>query len=667
MRGIKTLLLGAGLAAGAALPCALPKQTPTLRIDAGRPGAEINPRMYGLMTEEINHSYDGGLYAELVRNRDFMEDPTAPAHWEVVPDSSGAAAIALDRSMPLSDALPVSLRVSIARASNENPAGIGNGGYWGIPVRVGDRYEASFYAKAAPGFEGTLTVGLQSLSTAEVCATAVVGALGPEWARYTVTLQPTRNGDGLANRFVVTANRPGTFWLQLVSLFPPTFHDRPNGNRPDLMRLLAGLDPGFLRFPGGNYLEGDTVAERFDWKTTIGRLAERPGHRSPWGYRSTDGVGLLEFLEWCEDLKMEPLLAVYAGYSLRHIVVPAGPKLEPFVQDALDEIDYVSGPCDSPWGARRARDGHPAPFPLRYVEIGNEDWFDRTGGYDARFAQFFDAIKARHPHLQLIATAPVKSRRPDLLDEHFYKRADQFYALAHRYDGYDRSGPKIFVGEWATREGTPKATAAQLASQNPRHRSREIAPTPNLNAALGDFAWMTGLERNADVVVMDSYAPLLVNVNPGAMQWPINLIGYNAGAAYPSPSYYAQQMFNLNRGDRVAPSELSSGQPLDRFFSSASIRWSRDGSGTLFVKAVNAAAVPLRVAIEVAGASVVPGGREIVLTGASPDDTNTLADPDRVVPRERPLPASGGEFEQVFPAYSDNVLVLPVRGVAPAS
>ena len=211
-----------------------------------------------------------------------------------------------------------------------------------------------------------------------------MSSLTAAWKQYTVTLQtgPDIPAGPTLGRFVVTADRPGTVWLNLVSLFPPTYKNRPNGFRPDLMQKLADMKPAFLRLPGGNYVEGNTIAERFDWKKTIGPLTQRPGHPSPWGYRSTDGMGLLEFLEWCEDLKMEPLLAVYAGYSLRGEHIDPGPALQPYVQDALDEIEYVTGEPNTKWGAERAKDGHPKPFPLTYVEIGNEDGFDKSGSYE---------------------------------------------------------------------------------------------------------------------------------------------------------------------------------------------------------------------------------------------------------------------------------------------
>ena len=201
------------------------------------------------------------------------------------------------------------------------------------------------------------------------------------------------------NHLMLTIAKPATVWFDLVSLFPPTYHGRTHGNRIDMMDKLAAMHPKFLRLPGGNYLEGDHIADRFDWKKTIGPWVDRPTHESPWRYRSSDGMGLLEFLEWCEDLKMQPVLAVYAGYSLAQEHVDPGPALEPYVQDALDEIEYVTGGADTKWGAERVKDGHAAPFPLHYVEIGNEDEFDRSGSYDGRYAQFYKAIKQRYPQL----------------------------------------------------------------------------------------------------------------------------------------------------------------------------------------------------------------------------------------------------------------------------
>ena len=459
-----------------------PPQPAQLQIHAGQPGVRVSPMLYGLMTEEINHSYDGGLYAELIQNRVFKDDPATPVHWSLVQDGGGTGAMALDTAQPLSTALDTSLKLTVTVASGAaQRVGVANDGYWGIPVKPNTRYRASFYARAADGFHGPLTLSMESRDGATVYARAQVPKIVEGWHQYSIGLAAKAAAPTEATRFVISANSPGTVWLNLVSLFPPTYNNRPNGNRIDLMQRLAAMKPAFLRLPGGNYLEGRAIAQRFAWKDTLGPLTERPGHLGPWRYRSSDGMGLLEFLEWCEDLHMEPVLAVFAGYALNHEHAAPGEELAPFVQEGLDEIEYVTGSAKTKWGAERARDGHPAPFPLHYVEIGNEDQYDPSHSYDGRYAQFYDAIKAKYPQLQVIATAGVKSRTPDVIDEHYYRSPQSFENDAHHYDGYKRTGPKIFVGEWASQSGRP---------------------TPDMSAALGDAAWMTGMERNSDLVLI---------------------------------------------------------------------------------------------------------------------------------------------------------------------
>ena len=339
---------------------------------------------------------------------------------------------------------------------------------------------------------------------------------GGEWKQYRFELQTGWIAPTSEAHFEATIDRPATLWLQLFSLFPPTYRGRQNGNRIDPMEKLAAMHPAFLRFPGGNYLEGNRIETRFDWKKMIGPMVNRPTHPGTWDYHSSDGMGLLEFLNWCEDLKMEPVLGIYAGYSLGGQLVKPGPDRDLYVREGLEEIEYATGGPETKWGAVRARDGHPAPFQPRYIEIGNEDNFDKAHTYDGRYAQFYRAIKAKYPEMQLIASMPVKGIAPDVVDDHYYKREQGMFAEARHCDTTDRKGPKIFVGEWATREATP---------------------TPNFGAALGDAAFLTGLERNSDVVVMAAYAPLLVNVNPGGMQWSSDLIGYDALGSYGSPSY----------------------------------------------------------------------------------------------------------------------------------
>ena len=615
-----------------ALPLGLAAQAPSLAIQVNHPTAKVSPMLYGLMTEEINFSYDGGIYGELVRDRVVGRGFGGLSHWPMVARGNSAASVSLDETTGPSAALPRSLKVSVTAATEAAPAGVENDGYWGIPVRPHTTYTGSFYART-DSLGVPVTVSLVNDQTGVTAARATVTGLTAEWKQYTYTLKTADVPVTADNHLIFTIPRPATVWFDLISLFPPTYHGRVNGNRTDIMDKLAAMHPKFLRLPGGNYLEGDHIADRFDWKKTIGPWINRPTHASPWRYRSSDGMGLLEYLEWCEDLKMEPVLAVYAGYSLQQEHVDPGPALEPYVQDALDEIEYVTGSTDSKWGAERAKDGHAAPFPLHYIEIGNEDEFDRSKSYDGRYAQFYRAIKPHYPNLQIIATAPIKGMTPDILDEHFYMSAEKSFSMANYYDKRDRNGPKIFVGEWATREGDP---------------------TPNLQAALGDAAWLTGLERNSDLVVMSSYAPLFVNVNPGGMQWATDLIGYNALSSYGSPSYWVQVMFSGHLGTEVVAATLANAGP--RFYASVT----RDEkTHKLFVKVVNATSVSQALAIDIEGAGKLSlHAKWITLSGKTPNATNSITHPDNLVPVEHSIAVAGPKLEQSFAPYSINVLEL---------
>jgi len=641
---------------------------PTLNLDLSQPGVKVSPTLYGLMTEEINYSYEGGIYGELIQNRIFRDDPQQPAHWSVVQDSGQANAISLDASQPIADTiLNTSLKLVASGASQGHRVGIANDGYWGIPVRPKSAYHASFYAKADAASSGPLTISIEANDGTNVFATAQVPKITNQWQKYSLTLTTADDiTPSATNRFVITTQNPGTIWFNLVSLFPPTYHDRPNGNRIDLMQILADMKPTFLRLPGGNFLEGDTVADRFPWKKTIGPLEQRPGHVGCWKYGANDGMGLLEFMEWCEDLHIQPVLAVYAGYSLKGEHVNPGPDLQPYVQDALDEIEYVTGDAATQWGAERVKDGHPAPFPLTYVEIGNEDWFDKSGSYDGRFAQFYDAIKAKYPNLHCIATAGGKdpsgarvklnSRKPDAFDEHYYRSAAQMEDDAAHYDNYDRKGPKVFVGEWATREGDP---------------------TTNLNAALGDAAWMTGMERNSDVVVLASYAPLFVNVNPGGMQWKSDLIGYDTLTSYGSPSYYAQKMFNTYLGDTVVPitgdniptqtwqppTPKKKPTPPPKDLPVLYYVATKDSAkGTLYLKIVNISSSSQDVQINLKGAAkVAPDGTSVELSSADPADTNSIDAPQKIVPVVSKVSGLSATFSRTLDPYSINVLQIETQ------
>jgi alpha-N-arabinofuranosidase len=626
----------------------LAQEPARLSLDLTRPGVAVSPMLYGHMTEEINYSYDGGLYAETVRNRAFLDDPHQPVHWSAVGQGSS---IALERSGP-SVARPVALLVH---------GGVANDGYWGIPVRPSTVYRLTLWVKAdAPG---PISASIESADGSAVYAKAEVHGVAGDWRNLSATMQTAEHAKPTKDaRLVLRTGGGRSVWFSQVSLFPPTYKGRSNGNRPDLMKMLTDMKPKFLRFPGGNYLEGNTPAEHFPWKETLGTIESRPGHRSPWGYRSTDGMGLNEFLLWCEDMGGKPLLAVYAGYALDGEVVKAGPGLEPYVQDALDEIEYVIGGPESKWGARRAKDGHPKPFPLEAVEIGNEDGFDKSGSYPGRFAQFYDAIKAKYPQLKVISTTggkdwlgqkfPISERRPDLWDEHYYSEAWDMMAMASKYDAYDRAGPKVFVGEWAAHDRVAPWVAGAKAG-----------PTPNMRCALGDAAFMTGLERNSDVVEMACYAPLLVNVNPGGRQWSLNLIGYDNLSAFGSPSYYAQKMFAESLGDRTVPIALSGvptqtqgDQKLPAIFASAT----RDSkSGMVYVKLVNPLPASQAVSFDLKGCRVRPNGTTTVLSGDL-NAVNSIAEPRKVAPVTTAVHGLGAAFSETLAPFSVTVLTLRV-------
>jgi alpha-N-arabinofuranosidase len=598
--------------------------------------------LYGLMTEEINHSYEGGLYAELINNNTFRGSWMGTEGWGEVVKGDARVTVDVDKTDGPSAALASSLRVTVVKASAGNEAGVSNAGYWGMAVRPRTTYRGSFFAKT-DGAVGAVTARLVGDETGAVLASAKVDLAGSGWARYEFALTTGEVKTAAANHFELTMAQAGTLHLQLVSLFPPTYGGQANGDRVDLMEKMAAMHPNFIRLPGGNYLEGDTLKDWYDWKKTVGPLVDRPGHQAPWSYWSTDGFGMMEFLRWTEELHVEPVLAVYAGYSLRGEHVKPGKDLEPYVQSALDEVEYVTGDASTKWGAERAKDGHAAPFPLHYIEIGNEDWFDKSGSYDERYAQFAEALRKRYPQYELIATTPVKVKagdEPELIDDHYYKSPAEMFALVHHYDDAPRSGPnagpKVFVGEWATRSGTP---------------------TPNFGDALGDAAFMTSMERNSDLIKMASYAPLLVNVSPGAMQWPTDLIGFDALTSYGSPSYYAQCMFGARMGDEIPQSSIAG--VGERFFYSATVS---SQTKVLHLKLVNATteAQPMEIALKGLSAGMHEA-KMVSLHGATFEATNTITAPVAIKPVESVLRFSGAELRHTVPALTIEVVDVVVE------
>lgn len=501
----------------------------TVTIRADEPGAVISSNLFGAFFEEINFAGDGGLYAEMVRNRSFY-DANHPEFWTLLTTGSAKGAMAVDTANPLNAASRNSLRLTMASGSGS--VGTGNAGYWGMSLQSGATCNLSFYARSDEGFSGPINARLESADGSRVYAQVSVTDLTGQWQRFAVPLVST--GTDTNARLVLSISTSGTVWLNWVSLFPKeTFLGRPNGLRPDLASKLAALKPSFLRFPGGCFIEGNVLANAFRWKSSIGDVTRRPGHwNGIWNYFSTDGLGFHEYLQLCEDIGAKPLFGINCGMSHNEVVPMA--ELRPFVQDALDAIEYANGSTNTTWGAMRAVNGHPAPFNLRFVEVGNEN-----GGpaYDERFALFYDAIKSAHPEMNIIACvwSGTPSSRPfDLMDEHYYSSPLSFLSFATKYDGYSRNGPKVFVGEYAVTSGH--------------------GVFGNLAAALGEAAFMTGMERNADIVRMACYAPLFANVN--GMQWHPNLINFDNTQSFGTPAYYVQEMFSQNRGDVVLPATV---------------------------------------------------------------------------------------------------------------
>jgi len=677
-------------------------QTPVITLDFTKSGANVSPMLYGLMTEEINHSYDGGLYAELIRNRIFKDNKEKPEGWSLVKDDPSAqASIKLigaseehipydERRHAINGALQTCLRLTVEKSSGR--VGIANEGYWGIPIKPNTSYKASFYLKGTGSIQpfrrpgappppttptmedntaGPITVTIESNDGKTVYATGTINHEKSQfWKKYELTLTTAANVKPTSDaRFVISTNRTGLYYFNLVSLFPPTYNNRPNGNRQDIMKMLVDMKPKFLRFPGGNFLEGPLLTDAFPWKQTLGPLENRPGHKGSWGYRPSDGMGLLEFLEWCEDMGAEPVLGVYAGYSLSGDHFDAGPLLQPYVDDALEEIEHCIGDVKTYWGSKRAADGHPEPFKLTYVEIGNEDWFDRSNSYDGRFNQFRAAIEKKYPQLHCISTIAdaqypdlkvTTGKKPEVLDEHYYRNSWAMWENASQYDKYDRKGPKIFVGEWATREGIP---------------------TTNLNAALGDAAWMTGMERNSDIIIMSCYAPLFVNVNTAtatakkAWQWDSDLIGYNALNSYGSPSYYVQKLFGNYLGNKIVPVTAENiptqPRPLTRRDSTDGIKTppqipavfysvTKDQkTGNIYVKLVNTLGKQQPVEINLKGISkVLPDATLIVVKGNKPEDTNSITDPEKIVPLTSKINGVAPVFTRMLDPYSVSILEI---------
>jgi alpha-L-arabinofuranosidase len=524
----------------------------TVQVD--QPGITVPSTMHGLFFEDINYGADGGLYAEMIQNRSF-EDREPLYAWSEVAPADARGRFEPESEDPLNVNNTHFLRLHVM-APGVQGYGVANSGFDGLVLSNGGNYFFSLYARRRAGDEAALRILLED-GQSQVVASAEITNIGPSWQKFEATLSSVASVDSA--RLVVLATKTGVVDLDMVSLFPEkTFRGRRNGLRADLAQALADMKPGFLRFPGGCVVEGKDYANAYRWKDTIGDVAERKQNWDLWRdaqsphYDQSYGLGFFEYFQFCEDIGAEPVPVLNCGMACqaRHGLPVPLDELGPWVQDALDLIEFANGPETSPWGMKRASMGHPKPFGLKFLAIGNEQW---QQGYFDRYDEFYRAIKSKHPGIQIISSSgpfvedqnwrfawdKFKHGTPaDLVDEHYYVPPRWLLENNDRYADYDRQGPKIFVGEFAGHDGN-------------RHN--------NLRSALSEAAYMTGLLRNADIVAMASYAPLLART--GHAQWRPDLIWFDKDRILLTPNYYVQALFAQNRPDVALPTRVVS--PMD--------------------------------------------------------------------------------------------------------
>lgn len=566
MKQLLTSLTALLLVSGGCTPDEEPEAT--IRIDLARRGADIPASMYGIFFEEINHAGDGGLYAELIQNRGF-EDSSVPEGYTVKEDrifpptdranhltgarphpdlsfrwnpdpipawrfeqleGSGASA-ELTREYPLNEASPTALKVTLPEKGRIS---LSNCGFWGMNIEKGKGYYLRMNTSNGNRFEGRAILKLVAEDGTELCNRPL--AIDPDrtWCEYTGQL--TATGSDPHARFVIELEGTGTLLLDYVSLFPETFRNRINGLRNDIAQTLEALHPAFVRWPGGCIVEGIDLSNRIEWKKTIGDPKNRPGIYDTWGYKATMGFGYHEFLQFCEDIGAAGMFVCNAGIGCQGRVGDACREedLDAFIQDALDAIDYALGDGTTEWSRKRVENGHPEPFPLQYVEIGNENW---GPVYEKRYDRFYRAIKAKYPRLTLISTLGLggqhRHERVDMIDPHWYVAPEFFLSSSRLFDQQERGGYAVYVGEYAVNQ--------QVGGGN-------------LLGALAEAAFLSGMERNSDLVKMASYAPLLENVNDRV--WPTNLICFDSHRVMGRSSYHVQKMYAENRPDYNTATEF---------------------------------------------------------------------------------------------------------------
>ena len=629
------------------------KDDMVLDIDSAKPVAKIQPTMYGIFFEDINFSADGGLYAEMVKNRSFEFDQPLMG-WTQPATAPYSSNLNSGIAHTMSYANNVNKNILRVNVFNGNNYSIVNEGFRGMGVVKGKEYLLSFYA-ANPDVN-IKTITFQLIDPKDnVIATADIDPQVKDWNQYAATLIATKAEEKA--RLKITFKGHGAIDLDMISLFPKdTWNGRTKGLRKDLVEVIADLKPGFLRFPGGCIIEGRTLAQRYQWKQTLGAIEQRSTMISRWNtefshkltpdYFQSFGLGFYEYFQLAEDLGAEPIPVVSCGIACQFNtgeVVPLS-EMDPYIQDALDLIEFANGSTDTPWGMVRASMGHPEKFNLKYLGIGNEQWGPQ---YIERFELFQKALKEKHPEIVLIsgsgpfpdgelfdyAHKELKKLGAEIIDEHYYKDMAWFKQNATRYDSYDRNGPKIFAGEYA---------AQSVATVSPKNKN-------SWETALVEAAFMTGLERNADIVHMTSYAPLMAHVD--AWQWSPNMIWFNNLEVLRTLNYQVQKLFSNNKGTdllRVSnKNEAVTGQ--EGIYASA-VKDSINKS--VIVKLVNTKGSERTIKINAKNRMVASPVSITTLASDKLDMENTFANPAALLPKMETKKSNADQLDLILPKNS---------------
>ncbi|CAA7033872.1 unnamed protein product [Microthlaspi erraticum] len=617
----------------------------TLQVDASNAsGRPIPETLFGIFFEEINHAGAGGLWAELVSNRGFeaggQNIPSNIWPWSIIGDESSVYVVT-DRSSCF-ERNKIALRMEVLCNSNGSSnvcpsegVGVYNPGYWGMNIEEGKKYKVALYVRSTADID--LSVSLTSSDGLLTLASEKIIALASDvsnWTKKEVPLEA--NGTDHGARLQLTTTKKSSIWFDQVSVMPVDTY-KGHGFRKDLLQMMVNLKPRFIRFPGGCFVEGEWLRNAFRWKETVGAWEERPGHFSDvWNYWTDDGLGHFEFFQLAEDLGAAPIWVFNNGISHKDHVETA--SVMPFVQEALDGIEFARGDSNSRWGSVRAAMGHPEPFELKYVAVGNEDCDnDHKPYYRGNYLEFYNAIKNAYPDIKIISNCDGSSEPldhpADYYDYHIYTLAMDLFKMSHNFDNTSRVGPKAFVSEYAV--------------------NSTDANTGNLLAALGEAGFLLGLEKNSDIVGMVSYAPLFVNTND--RRWNPDAIVFNSSHLYGTPSYWVQQFFTESSGATLLNSTLS-GDSSSYLVEASAISFHANGSDYIQIKAVNFGNESVNLKLSLTGLDTsitkVSGSKKKVLTSANVMDENSLSNPEMIVPQESLLEMPEDDLTVVLPPHS---------------